>query len=306
MNSIASLKQAFPSQVDKQSYIQRMYEEHHCKLFEYQELIKSTNIKSIEITNNEVIVTTKDRGLRLVMVKHDRRIAPIAMLNFDDYEKEETDMIHKLVKNGDTILDIGANVGWHSLNLALAHRDCRIHAFEPIPTTYEHLVRNAQLNTVSNIITHNYGFSDNNGEFDFYFYPEGSGNASLANLSGRDSVTTISCKLSTIDSFMQEAKLQVDFIKCDVEGAELLVFKGGLETIRRDKPIVFSEILRKWSAGFDYDPNEIFTLFFDLGYRAYTINSCMLEPFYRMDDNTVHTNFLFIHDSKLGFLDIVN
>jgi FkbM family methyltransferase len=305
MNSLTSLKQAFPSQVNKPSYIQRMYEEHHYKLFEYQELLKNTNVKSIEINNDEIVITTKDRGLRLVLVKLDRRIATVAMLNFDDYEKEETNMIHKLVRNGDTILDIGANIGWHSLNLALAKRDCQIHAFEPIPTTFSYLVRNIELNAISNISIHNFGFSDKQGEFDFYYYPEGSGNASLANLSGRDSVIKIPCKLSTVDDYVQQVNLKVDFIKCDVEGAELFVFKGGAEMIKRDKPIVFSEILRKWSANFNYDANAIFQLFFDFGYSAYTINRGMLKPFREMDENTVDTNFILIHETRLDSLSLI-
>jgi FkbM family methyltransferase len=305
MTSLYSLRESFPSEIDKPTFIKRMYEEHHGHLFEYQQLIKKTNIKSIEINNDEVIVTTKDRGLRLVMVKLDRRIAPVAMLNFDDYEREETNMIHRLVRNGDTVVDVGSNIGWHSLNLAIANRDCKIYAFEPIPATYKNLLRNLQLNSISNVRSYNYGLSDSVGEFDFYYYPEGSGNASLANLSGRDTVTKINCKLSTLDVFAKESNIQVDFIKCDVEGAELLVFRGGLEVIKKDKPIVFSEILRKWSAGFDYNPNEIFRLFFEIGYGAYVIDGFELKPFYQMDETTESTNFIFIHESRLSELSVL-
>ena len=92
--------------------------------------------------------------------------------------------------------------------------------------------------------------------------------------------------------------MTVDFIKCDVEGAELLVFKGGLNTIKRDKPIIFSEILRKWSAMFNYDPNEIFDLFKSEGYLAFTVNTNVLLPFCRMDESTVETNFFFLHAEK--------
>jgi len=305
MSSLNSLRTSFPSDINKAAFIQRMYEECHSQLFEYQDLIKKTNVKSIEINNKEIIVTTKDRGVRLAMVKLDRRIAPVAMLNFDDYERDETEMINKLVKDGDTVIDIGANVGWHSLNLALAKRNCKIYAFEPIPATYNHLLRNLELNAIDNVKSYNYGFSDKIGEFDFYYYPEGSGNASLANLSGRDSVTKINCKLSTLDCFISESNLQINFIKCDVEGAELLVFKGGIETLKKDKPIIFSEILRKWSAGFDYDANEIFRLFFQIGYKAYTIDGLFLKPFYQMDETTVNTNFIFIHESRLDELSIL-
>lgn len=306
MMSLGDLKNSFPSEIDKPAFIKKMYEEHHSQLFDYQQLIKNTNVKSIEINDSEVIITTKDRGLRLAMVKFDRRIAPVAMLNFDDYEKEETDMIHRLIKNGDTVIDIGANIGWHSLNLAVAKRDCIIHAFEPVPATYKHLLRNLELNSIDNVRTHNFGFSDKIGKFDFYYYPEGSGNASLANLSGSDTVTKVICKLSMLDTYVHDNNIHIDFMKCDVEGAELLVFKGGIEAIKRDKPIVFAEILRKWSASFDYDPNEIFQLFFRIGYSAYTIDKLNLKPFFQMDEKTVNTNFIFIHESRLCELSLMN
>lgn len=55
----------------------------------------------------------------------------------------------------------------------------------------------------------------------------------------------IKCKLVLLDNFIEKNKISnVDFIKCDVEGAELFVFQGGLTTIERFKPIVISEISR--------------------------------------------------------------
>jgi hypothetical protein len=90
----------------------------------------------------------------------------------------------------------------------------------------------------------------------------------------------------------------VDFIKCDVEGAELLVFQGGQQTIARDLPIVFSEILRKWSAKFGYHPNDIFQLFHSLGYRSFSVAGSWLKPFEAMDATTLETNFFFLHATK--------
>ena len=306
MNTIASLRQAFPSQVDKPTYIQRMYEEHHCRLFDYQELIRHTNVRSIEISADNIVVTTKDRGLKFAMVKLDRRIAPIAMLNFNDYEKDETNMIHRLIKDGDSVLDIGANIGWHSLNLAVSKRNTQIYAFEPIPSTFRCLLRNIELNSIENVQYYNFGFSDEPGEFNFYYYPEGSGNASLANLSRRDSVSQVTCNLSTVDTFVQENKLCVDFIKCDVEGAELLVFKGAKNTITKFKPIIFSEILRKWSKELGYNANDIFSFFYDIGYKSYTIEGAKLLPFEYMNEDTIATNFFFIHPHNDDALRLIN
>lgn len=284
--------------IDKPTYIKSMYEEHHAVLFDYADYLLQTNIKKIEIEDNSVIMTTRDRGLRINCSLGDFRIAPIETLNFFDYEKQESDMMENLVADGDTFFDIGANIGWYSINVATPRRTTKVFCFEPIPRTFKQLQKNLSLNSVPNVLAHNFGFSNQVGEFPFYYYPEGSGNASSANLTGRTDVETVLCKVRTLDDYIAETNERVNFIKCDVEGAELLVFKGGLKTISRDKPIVFSEILRKWSTKFNYNPNEIFDLFHAQGYRSFIVKGKHLSEFFCMDGSTVETNFFFLHAEK--------
>ena len=283
---------------DKSTFIRTMYEEHHAALFDYAEYLSKTNIKKIEIEDGHVIVTTRDRGVRIACSPGDIRIAPIETLNFFDYEKADSDMIDNLVSEDDNFFDIGANIGWYSINIAVSRRAAKVYCFEPIPKTYGYLQRNLELNSVPNVLSHNFGFSNQAGEFTFYYYPGGSVNASSANVTGRDDVKTVQCRVRTLDDYTSETKVRVDFIKCDVEGAELLVFQGGSSTISRDKPIVFSEILRKWSAKFNYNPNEIFDYFRLQGYQAFTVKGRLLSKFSRMDEETVETNFFFLHLEK--------
>lgn len=299
MKKIIDILSAYENgQIKKSDFIQEMYEAHHKGLFDYADHLKKTNIKKIEIEDDRVVMTSRDRGARMLCVPGDYRVAPIETLNFFDYEKSDSTIMNGLIEEGFVFFDIGANIGWHSINLALAHRSAQIHSFEPIPTTYKFLERNLKLNRLSNVTTYNFGFSDRSGEFDFYFYKEGSGNASSANLSNREDVQVCKCQVRTLDDFTAEFNTKVDFIKCDVEGAEFLVYKGGLETLKRDKPIVFSEILRKWSAKFNYDPNEIFSLFHELGYQAFTSKDEGLQEFFQMDELTLDTNFFFLHKKK--------
>jgi FkbM family methyltransferase len=293
-----TIKKFQSGEIDKPKFIESMYHHHHHSLFEYAKYLPNTNIKSIEILGNDVIMTSRDRGIRISCQPKDFRIAPIEILNFNDYEKSESRMLENLIDENHTLFDVGANIGWYSLNTAISNRNAKIYAFEPIPKTYEQLTKNLALNACPNIKTFNFGFSDTKGEFPFYYYPEGSGNASSANLTGRDDVEVFQCEVRTLDEFSSTNEVKVDFIKCDVEGAELLVFRGGLNTIKRDKPIIFSEILRKWSAKFNYHPNEIFDLFKKEGYQAFTAKENILLPFSSMNDATIETNFFFLHAEK--------
>ena len=299
MNLISNTLMQFQAgQIDKQTFIKRMFEQHHANLFDYADYLPKTNIKKIEIEDDKVVMTSRDRGVKIACSSGDFRIAPIETLNFFDYEKNESAMMENLIADGNTFFDIGANIGWYSINIAIARRATKVFCFEPIPKTYQHLQNNLALNATPNVVANNFGFSNQTGEFTFYYYPEGSGNASSANVTGRADVETVQCKVRTLDDYTAETGQQVDFIKCDVEGAELLVFQGGQQTIKRDLPIVFSEILRKWSAKFNYDPNEIFELFRSFGYKAFTVNGHVLSEFYKMDESTIETNFIFLHAEK--------
>ena len=79
-------------------------------LFDYAEFIKNTDIAKIEITDNGVEMTTRGADIKIICEKDDKRIVPVEILNFQSYEKNDSDMIFRLVRNGDGILDIGANM----------------------------------------------------------------------------------------------------------------------------------------------------------------------------------------------------
>jgi hypothetical protein len=148
-------------------------------------------------------------------------------------------------------------------------------------------------------VTHNFGLSDEEKDLTFYFLPEGSGNASSTNLSEREDIEKIVCHVEVLDVAASRLNLpRVDFIKCDVEGAELFVFRGGKKLLERDKPIIFSEMLRKWSAKFAYHPNQIIQLLADFGYRCFTAKGEKLIEFFSMNEETVETNFFFLHSTK--------
>lgn len=284
-------------QLSKPDFIKEMYQSHHSKLFEYAEFIKQTNISSIEITDEKVIVTSRNQ-VKMICPKGDHRVAPIESLNFLDYETTESAMIMRLVEPEDCVIDIGANMGWYSINIAKKYPNSKIYAFEPIPKTYHYLSENISLNSVRNIEALPFGLSNEKNDLVFYFYPEGGVNASIANVSEREDVELINCHVEKLDDVVEQKKLKIDFIKCDVEGAELFAFKGGIESIKRDKPIVFTEMLRKWSAKFDYHPNEIIQMFSGLGYECFYCSEDKLVKIDTMTNDTVETNFFFLHSDK--------
>jgi FkbM family methyltransferase len=299
--SISAVKEKYKSsKLLKPDFIREMHKYHEV-LFQFQQSLKSTDVQRIEISSEGVLFTIKHRalkyvgdGLKFYVDPFDHRMTPVETFNFDTYENDDFAMLVSLFKDGQTFFDIGGNIGFHSISLSRQFPNSQFFCFEPIPKTFNYLKKNAEINHIQNLQKFNIGFSNVDTTLEFFFYPEGSGNASSKNLTGRNDAEKIQAKVTTLDLFTNRNPNKIDFIKCDVEGAELFVFEGAINTIKRDRPIVFSEILRKWTSKFEYNPNQIFKFFEDLDYNAYVVKGSELERFTRMNDSTLETNFFFI------------
>ena len=302
--SIQDIKIKFEKkEISKTEFVDKMHELHKV-LFDFSENLANTEIARIEIEDNKLIFVSRSTSLHPGGVKFycdvlDKRITPLEAFNFNMYEQEDSEMLYKLVDEGDTIFDIGANIGWYSNHLSKKLPSSKILSFEPIPETYAQLKRNTELNQAKNISLHNFAFSDKKQKLTFFYSPNVTGASSSVNITENSSMVELTCEATTIDLFAQETKLaKLDFIKCDVEGAEFMVYKGGVETIKKFQPIVFTEMLRKWSAKFNYHPNDIIEFFKNMGYQCYVSKNGKLSQIETVSENTVETNFFFLDPIK--------
>jgi len=165
---------------------------------------------------------------------------------------ERTLMVH-IVCEGERVFDIGANIGLHTIWLSrLVGPGGLVFAFEPNP----HLLR-CLYQTVaglSNARLFSFALSDATGKTEFYL-PADHMLGSLADWTRgrvREKATCLSCEQRTVDELVQGQILPVpEFIKCDVEGAELKVFRGARETFNNtEAPIILFESNVYTSAGF--------------------------------------------------------
>lgn len=198
------------------------------------------------------------------------------------------------------IFDVGANLGWYGINMKKKMADSSIYFFEPIPETATRLKNNLILNNITDCQVINAGLYNINEEKDIYYDITESGASSLANLREKDTTKIISCKMQRMDDFVENNKIEkLDFIKCDVEGTELFVYEGGIKTIEKHKPIIMSEMLRKWARKFSYHPNDIIDLLEKLGYCCFVIGQqSELKRFDRVTEETIETNYYFLHKEK--------
>jgi FkbM family methyltransferase len=214
------------------------------------------------------------------------------------YEQAEREMLLSLAHSGDVLFDVGAYVGWYSVDFAQKVPGSKVYAFEPISEARAELNKN--LGGLKNVFIYAFGLSDKTEFVDFHVSESEHGTASMAPLEeDRFGPTTKVKKLvTTIDEQCSAYHPPPNIIKIDVEGAELLVLKGGQNIIERHRPIIQCEMLRKWSKRFNYHPNDIIALLGGMGYQCFTLRDGKLSQFETMTEDTVETNFFFLPRSQ--------
>jgi len=272
MKFLENRRKYLEKKITKQEFIKKNYNEIYNSLFEFSDLIKKTDIKKIEIAESEVSAISKKFGVKIFFPRYDYRTPPLECLNFGNYEEKEIQTILQIMPKKGNFLDIGANIGWHSLIVAKFNKKLKVYSFEPIKKNYNFLLKNIKCNFLKNIKPYNFGFYNKTKQMLFYTYQEGGGNSSLRNLSKKRNVILSKSDVKILDDFIRDKKTKVDFIKCDVEGAELFVFLGAKKILLNNKPIVLCEMLRKWSKKFKYHPNQLIQLFKSFGYVCFRIS----------------------------------
>jgi len=145
------------------------------------------------------------------------------------------------------ILDIGANIGNHSIYWSIIDNVKRVYSFEPVKTTFDILTKNIELNHLGEkIVANNIGFGEKeclSNIKDQY---------SMLNIGGTslEECDNGEFKITTLDNYIKEnfKDNKIDFVKIDVEGFEYKVLLGAEKTLKKYKPAIFIE---SWEKNFE-------------------------------------------------------
>jgi FkbM family methyltransferase len=165
-----------------------------------------------------------------------------------------------------TIVDIGANIGAHTLLFAkLTGNGGRVIAFEPTDFAFSKLQRNLSLNDAAHVEAVKLALSDADlppQEVNFRSSWRTDG-------SRRDGVSAVA--FQRLDAWSEQTKLgKIDLVKIDVDGNEFPLIVGGRETIARNRPLILMEAV---GPHFD-DPNRNpFAVLRELGYRFWDLKN---------------------------------
>ena len=196
---------------------------------------------------NKRVTLTMFRGL-FIGIKLNVSIKNQLGLVLNSVEPHLQKFLEKNLKKGDTVLDIGSNIGYTSILMSrLVGKDGNVYAFEPMSQNLAILHKNISLNNCKNITVIDKALSDKNGEIDF-FTPLNGEELSMSSMVWGNGIKDWKkqlVKTICLDDNADLKDLSPKLIKIDVEGAEGIVVTGMQKLIARSKPFIFIECTEK-------------------------------------------------------------
>jgi FkbM family methyltransferase len=220
------------------------------------------------------------------------------------FETTELQFVNTFLRPDMNVLDIGAHHGLYTL---LASRRVgpsgRVTAFEPSPREYRKLLRHLRLNRCVNVRPLNCALGNEEREAEL-FVVEGceTGCNSLRPPNVAEPTRKIPVWVCTLDSCLDREKIEkVDFVKLDVEGAELEVLKGAGQLLaRQPRPVFLCEVQEIRCSAWGYAAKEIILLLRGLGYHWFVPSAGgRLKPL-SSDQPSFDGNFVAVPDERLS------
>lgn len=242
------------------------------KIFKW--LFAKINTEKFQVSNQEVLIQF-DRSQVLMTASQNSILEREIARNGNFYLVE---FAEPLISDGSVCLDIGANAGVFSVPLARRRPQIEIYGLEPHPQMIERFKANIRSNRLTNLHALNLAASDNNDPMDLFSQDFsqsdnwGLSSTVYASTIGPHQKIEVAC--TTCDQLKQEKfpDKKVDFIKIDVQGAELGVLCGAIGILKSDRPIVVFEHEDEFFDNPASIKTQIRALFDSEGYRVFVLS----------------------------------
>lgn len=196
-----------------------------------------------------------------------------------EYEWTTTEIIRRITRPGDVCFDVGANFGWYATLLARQNAG-QVHAFEPVPPIFRRLEKNFRLaGSPPNLVLNRLALGDEFKLIELHVFDDlPDGHASVSTM-GKKDYATFEAEMVTLDSYLEDKNIEtVNFVKADIEGAEMMFLRGAKRLFRqKTPPLMVFEMALETSRHFGYAPNDLIQ----------QIKSEAAYDFYAIDDYAV-------------------
>jgi FkbM family methyltransferase len=245
-------------------------------------------------TENEIEFVTMRRGFRMKL--QPKELLQAHLYLFGTYELPVTNFLQHFLKTGDTVIDVGANIGYMTLFCSwCVGSSGKVYSFEPEQRNYEILQEHLHLNNVSNVTPLQYAATHKATELRLYL--------ALGNDGAHSTFynpDTLTQEFETIqgvplDSLLDTFHLQsLQVVKIDVEGAEYEVIQGMAKLLTHFRPVLIVELNNEAQRGRGLSASEIKKRMLEQwNYQAFSLleNGCLTN-------NAAHKSFenaVFLH-----------
>jgi len=213
-----------------------------------------------------------------------RTICDVRMGNFNSFSEyhasalaisaSELAFLDRHTLGEGVLIDVGANLGLFSLVLCRRHPARRVIAFEPAPSTYEALMKNARLNSATKLECHRAAVADRDGTASFAVREDARANSSLGGSQG-SAGARIEMDCVRLDTFLPAAGVgKIALLKVDVEGFEASVFRGAARVLESVRPgAVYFEVCPHLARREGFAPDEAAAILENADYELRRIAS---------------------------------
>lgn len=223
-----------------------------------------------------------------------------------EFDEDDIGFFRAAILPGDTVFDVGANIGLISIPVGChlkALGSGELISFEPIPANYARLTANMKLNGLEKIArAYNVALGDHEGTLEISMetkHGAQTGNAIASDIVGdqKDFIRNV-CTLTQIDTLAAKEKIaKVDFMKVDIEGAEMLFLKGAAGFITAHRPTIYGEFNSGLMPKFGHSFLDVHAFFKARSYRAFVFASAMM-PLEITDPSPSTGNAFFVAEEK--------
>jgi len=209
---------------------------------------------------------------------------------YGDFEKKELEICKRFIGKDSTVIDIGANIGIHTIFFSKLATSGKVVSFEPQLTIFDTLLRNVR--KLENVIPIDIAINSQSMLTEF-FIAKDNAYSSLKDTKRKEILARKFVMTLPFDT-MSGAFRKIDFIKIDVEGLEHEVIQSMPDTLRTHKPVLFVEIYAGKNS--NPDPDKTVALLSEMGYSAFYVDDDgELARYTKHNDG--YYNYFFVHSA---------
>ena len=221
----------------------------------------------------------------MVYNKNDTYIGK-SIKEYGEWSQGEIDLFKQILNPTDVVIEVGSNIGSHTLALSKIVHEGLVFAFEPQRIIFQNLCTNISINSITNCFLFESALSDEKNEKFYYpnFNYTRTNNFAAMSLVNEKKEYSQTANIDTLDNRFANFN-RVRLLKTDAEGMEINVLKGGIDLIKRTRPLLYVEN----SSCYIDKSQELIELIWSLGYKLFW----HIVPIYNYDNFFNNKNNVF-------------